>query len=103
MTRIAAGRVERGLAHTLRRCGYRTYSVYPWLGAFLSAKSLSGVEPRFDQRANVAGDATPERVVIVDRYVLVYGPGFKRGENYAYFALPYGIGGRLVQRSVMGS
>jgi hypothetical protein len=67
-----------------------------FLGAFLGDHSLSGVEPRFDQRANVAGDATLERVVIVDKYVLVYGAGFKRGESYAYFALPYGIGGGLV-------
>jgi hypothetical protein len=67
-----------------------------FLGSFLSEKSLSGVEPRFDQRANVAGDATLERVLIVDKYVLVYGKGFKRGENYAYFALPYSVGGGLV-------
>jgi hypothetical protein len=67
-----------------------------FLGAFLRDRSLSGVEPRFDQRANVAGDATPERVLIIDRYVLVYGPGFKRGETYSYFSLPYGIGGGMV-------
>lgn len=67
-----------------------------FLGTFLSEKSLSGVEPRFDQRANVAGDATPERVIIVDKYVLVYGKAFKQGESYAYFTLPYGMGGGLV-------
>ena len=29
MTRIAAGRVERGLPQALRRCGYQTFSLYP--------------------------------------------------------------------------
>src|SRR4029077_11673994 len=40
VTRIAAGRVERGLPAALRRCGYRTFSLYPALGAFMSAKSF---------------------------------------------------------------
>jgi Sulfatase len=38
VTRIAAGRVTRSLPNALHQCGYRTYSVYPWLGAFLSAR-----------------------------------------------------------------
>ena len=42
VTRIAAGRVERGLPHALRRCGYKTFSLYPALGAFLSARSFQG-------------------------------------------------------------
>jgi hypothetical protein len=33
VTQIAAGRVERGLPTALRRCGYRTFSIYPALGA----------------------------------------------------------------------
>jgi hypothetical protein len=40
VTRVAAGRVERGLPQALRRCGYRTFSLYPWLGAFLGARSF---------------------------------------------------------------
>lgn len=46
VTRIAAGRVERGLPHALRRCGYRTFSLYPAYGAFLSAR-------RFQKSAGV--------------------------------------------------
>ena len=38
VTRIAAGRVTRSLPNALHECGYRTYSIYPWLGAFLSAR-----------------------------------------------------------------
>jgi phosphoglycerol transferase MdoB-like AlkP superfamily enzyme len=54
VTQIAAGRVERGLPTALRRCGYRTFSIYPALGAFMSARSFqagTGVEHFFDQQA----------------------------------------------------
>ncbi|HEY4403439.1 MAG TPA: sulfatase-like hydrolase/transferase [Xanthobacteraceae bacterium] len=39
VTRIAAGRVERGLPRALQRCGYRTFSIYPVFGGFLGARS----------------------------------------------------------------
>ena len=42
VTRIAAGRVERGLPQALRRCGYKTISLYPAYGAFLSAREIPG-------------------------------------------------------------
>jgi len=47
VTHLAAGRVERGLPKALRRCGYTTFSLYPWLGAFMSARnyqSTAGVQ-----------------------------------------------------------
>src|SRR5262249_55281833 len=34
VTRLAAGRVKRGLPYALRECGYSTYSLYSWFGAF---------------------------------------------------------------------
>ena len=46
-TRLAGGRVSRGLAYALRRCGYRTFSHYPYKGAFLGARSFqttAGIE-----------------------------------------------------------
>ena len=52
VTQIAAGRVERGLPTALRRCGYRTFSLYPARGAFMSAKSFqttTGVQTFVDQ------------------------------------------------------
>ena len=64
VTRIAAGRVERGLATALRRCGYRSFSIYPALGAFMSAKSFqasTGVEHFFDQRALGTRAIEPDR------------------------------------------
>jgi hypothetical protein len=54
VTQIAAGRVERGLPTALRRCGYRTFSIYPALGAFMSARSFqasTGVQHFFDQQS----------------------------------------------------
>jgi hypothetical protein len=52
VTRIAAGRVKRGLPAALQRCGYRTYTLYPAYGAFLSEKSFeatAGVQFFFDK------------------------------------------------------
>ena len=63
VTRIAAGRVERGLPAALRRCGYRTFSLYPALGAFMSAKSFqttAGVQHFFDQHDLGARDIEPD-------------------------------------------
>jgi len=47
VTRIAAGRVERGLPRALQRCGYRTFTIYPVFGGFMAARSYqagSGVQ-----------------------------------------------------------
>jgi phosphoglycerol transferase MdoB-like AlkP superfamily enzyme len=38
VTRIAAGRIARGLPMALRHCGYRTFSLYPTYGNFLDAR-----------------------------------------------------------------
>ena len=54
VTRIAAGRVERGLPTALRRCGYHTFSIYPALGAFMSARSFqasTGMQNFYDQQS----------------------------------------------------
>jgi Sulfatase len=40
VTRIAGGRVARGLPHALTRCGYRTFSLYPFYGQFLGSRSF---------------------------------------------------------------
>jgi Sulfatase len=53
VTRIAAGRVERGLPRALTRCGYKTISHYPFHGAFLSARRFqqsAGIEKFLDAR-----------------------------------------------------
>src|SRR6516164_793674 len=64
VTQIAAGRVERGLPTALRRCGYRTFSIYPALGAFMSARSFqttTGVQEFLDQGALGTNRIEPDR------------------------------------------
>jgi hypothetical protein len=52
VTRIAADRVQRGLPQALRHCGYKTTTLYPAYGAFLSARrfqAAAGVDRMVDQ------------------------------------------------------
>src|SRR5215467_2801565 len=63
VTRIAAGRVNRGLPAALQRCGYRTLSLYPALGAFMSARSFqatTGVQRFYDQHDLGARELEPD-------------------------------------------
>jgi hypothetical protein len=64
VTQIAAGRVERGLPTALRRCGYRTFSIYPAMGAFMSARAFqttTGVQKFVDQGALGTREVEPDR------------------------------------------
>src|ERR1700754_1588890 len=63
VTRIATGRVERGLPLALRRCGYNTLSLYPAYGAFMSARSFqttTGIHRFLDARDLGAKDVEPD-------------------------------------------
>ena len=65
VTRIAAGKISRGLPQALNRCGYRTFSLYPTYGDFLSARSFqtsAGIENFIDMAAmGVSEDMQPDR------------------------------------------
>src|SRR6266851_1377207 len=64
VTRIAAGRIGRGLPHALHRCGYRTYSLYPWLGSFLGARNFqttAGIDHFLDAKDMGTRDVEPDR------------------------------------------
>lgn len=53
VTRIAAGHVFRGLPHSLRVCGYQTFSLYPFYGSFLGSRAFqttTGIEYYLDMR-----------------------------------------------------
>jgi hypothetical protein len=53
VTRLATGRVKRGLPELLQKCGYATYSLYSWFGAFLGARpfhAATGIEHFLDAR-----------------------------------------------------
>jgi hypothetical protein len=87
-TRLAAGRVERGLPHVLRGCGYKTFSLYSWFGAFAGARGFhtsAGIEHFLDARQLRTGPADTDsffydhaaRVIAQERaqvpvFVLVY-------------------------------
>ena len=65
VTRIAAGRVTRGLPQALQRCGYKTISLYPTYGDFLSARAFqkgAGVEQFIDMaEMGVDEDMQPDK------------------------------------------
>jgi hypothetical protein len=63
VTRIAAGRVSRGLPAALRHCGYKTFTLYPAAGAFLSARSFqltTGIQRFVDAHEMAANGAEPD-------------------------------------------
>ena len=59
VTRIAAGRVQRGLPYALRRCGYKTYSLYSWFGAFVGARRFQ--PPPGSSTSSMPGSCEPDR------------------------------------------
>lgn len=65
VTRIAAGRIQRGLPQALKRCGYRTFTLYPSPGNFLSARSFqksAGVGHFIDMaQMGAADEAQPDQ------------------------------------------
>ena len=42
----------------------------------------AGEAPKVDLKVHVAGDGRPERVVLMGRDIVVFGPGFKGGSAY---------------------
>ena len=64
VTRLAAGRVKRGLPYALRKCGYQTYSLYSWFGAFVGARGFqttTGIEHFLDAKQLGVGPADTDR------------------------------------------
>jgi hypothetical protein len=60
VTRLATGRVKRGLPYALRKCGYSTYSLYSWFGAFAGARGFqtsTGIEHFLDAKQLRTGPA----------------------------------------------
>jgi hypothetical protein len=55
-----------------------------------------GGKPRFDFVTDVAGDSGPERVLIHDKDLLVFGKGFRAGTSYAFITLGVGEGKNIV-------
>jgi hypothetical protein len=63
-TRLATGRVKRGLPYALRECGYKTYSLYSWFGGFVGARGFqttAGIEHFLDAKQLGSGAADTDR------------------------------------------
>lgn len=89
VTRIAAGRVERGLPNALRHCGYRTYSLYPALGAFMGARSFhrsTGVQGFLDQGDMGGKGIEPDRFYF-DAAAKMIGRYHKSGPMFVFVYL----------------
>jgi len=89
VTRIAAGRVNRGLPSALRHCGYRTFSLYPALGAFMSARSFqatTGVQRFYDQHDLGARDLEPDSFFF-DTAARMIGEQHQRGPMFMFVYL----------------
>jgi hypothetical protein len=57
----------------------------------------ANVQPRIDLRAQLAGDKRQERLVVVDRDIVVFGPGYLDGRSYAFMTLSQFEGARDIK------
>ena len=82
VTRLAAGRVERGLPQALRRCGYKTFTLYPAYGAFLSARSFqktAGIDRMIDAQARWARAMSSPTAFYYDKAQQLIGKRARQG------------------------
>jgi phosphoglycerol transferase MdoB-like AlkP superfamily enzyme len=89
VTRIASGRVTRGLPNALRRCGYHTYSLYPFLGAFMSARSFqttTGMEQFIDSKQMGAKGLEPDKFYF-DQATRLLESGREKGPMFIFVYL----------------
>ena len=89
VTRLAAGHVRRGLPEALRRCGYNTYSLYSWFGAFAGARAFqtaAGIEHFLDARQLGVGSADTDSFYY-DQALHVLGTEQERGPVFVFVYL----------------
>jgi hypothetical protein len=61
------------------------------------------VKPKADLSVNVGGDGRPERVVLIGKDIVVFGPGYKDGQSYSYVTISDAFDVReMVARDVTG-
>jgi hypothetical protein len=81
VTRLATGRVKRGLPDALRKCGYSTYSLYSWFGAFVGARGFqtaAGIEHFLDSYQLGTGPDDTDRF-FYDHTIRIIGREQERG------------------------
>jgi hypothetical protein len=89
VTRLAAGRVKRGLPYALRNCGYTTYSLYSWFGAFAGARNFqtsTGIEHFLDAKQLHTGPADTD-IFFYDRAAQVIGKERGNGPVFVFVYL----------------
>lgn len=89
LTRIAAGRVERGLPRALVRCGYRTYSFYPSPGGFMGARQFqdsTGIQHFLDHKA-MGGSIVEPDAFYYDAAVRIFQAELRNGPLFAFVYL----------------
>jgi hypothetical protein len=89
VTRLAAGRVKRGLPYALRECGYSTYSLYSWFGAFVGARGFqtsTGIEHFLDAKQLHVGPADTD-IFFYDQAARVIAQDHDRGPVFVFVYL----------------
>src|SRR5260221_166823 len=89
VTRLAAGRVKRGLPYALRECGYSTYSLYSWFGAFAGARGFqtsTGIEHFLDAKQLHVGPADTD-IFFYDQAARVIAQDRGQGPVFAFVYL----------------
>jgi hypothetical protein len=91
VTRIAAGRIARGLPRALRHCGYRTFSLYPTYGNFLNARDYqhsTGIDRLIDMaEMGVAEDMQPDKFYFDQARSLIARERQKEGPLFSFVYL----------------
>jgi hypothetical protein len=59
----------------------RVYALYR------ADRKVGAERPRFDFATDVAGDKSPERVLVHGKDIVVFGKGFKQGTSYGYITI----------------
>ena len=89
VTKLAAGHVKRGMPYALRHCGYSTYSLYSWSGAFLGARGFqtaTGIEHFLDAKQLRAGPADTDSF-FYDHAIRVIAQEHDRGPAFVFVYL----------------
>jgi hypothetical protein len=91
VTRIAAGKIARGLPSALRHCGYRTFSLYPTYGNFLDARKYqqsTGIDRLIDMaEMGVAEDMQPDKFYFDQARGLIARERLKQGPLFSFVYL----------------
>jgi hypothetical protein len=91
VTRLAAGRIARGLPKALRHCGYRTFSLYPTYGNFLDARGYqhsTGIDRLIDMaEMGVKEDMQPDKFYFDQAHNLIARERLKQGPLFSFVYL----------------